>query len=139
MDEGSIDWVTLLVRFAGKCKECESPIPSGSYALWSKKLRAIKHLECRDVRALHKNKDDTSALIEESGTPLTTSNCFICGTRFHLYRSTLEPDYYRSDHSLESICDGCFTDPNVYYNYQQQFLRKVGRFRQRLKSKYPSG
>ena len=68
MDEGSFGWVALLVRFAGKCKECGGPIPSGNYALWSKTLRAIKHLDCRDVRALHKNKDDKSALIEETGT-----------------------------------------------------------------------
>ncbi len=135
MDEGSFGWVALLVRFAGKCKECGGPIPSGNYALWSKTLRAIKHLDCRDVRAMHKNKDDKSALIEETGTAATPSNCFICGVRFHLYRSSLEPDYYRSDHSLESICDECFAEPEVYYNYQQQFLRRVGRFRQRLKSK----
>lgn len=138
MDEGSFGWVALLVRFAGKCKECGGPIPSGNYALWSKKLRAIKHLDCRDVRALHKNKDDKSALIEETGTAVTPSNCFICGVRFHLYRSSLESDYYRSDHSLESICDECFAEPDVYYNYQQQFLKRVGRFRQRLKSKHPS-
>ena len=71
------------------------PHLSGNYALWSKTLRAIKHLDCRDVRALHKNKDDKSALIEETGTAVTPSNCFICGARFNLYRSSLEPDYYR--------------------------------------------
>ena len=52
MDEGSFGWVALLVRFAGKCKECGGPIPSGNYALWSKTLRAIKHLDCRDVESV---------------------------------------------------------------------------------------
>ena len=62
------DWIKLLVKFKGKCIECQKQISAGEYALWSKSSKKIKHLECNT-----NNKNINIKSIEK--TPETVLCC----------------------------------------------------------------
>ena len=47
MNQRPSDWIMLMVKYKGKCKECGKENSFGEYALWSKASKTIKHI--RDV------------------------------------------------------------------------------------------
>jgi hypothetical protein len=59
------DWLDITIKFRGKCCECGKEIASGQ-ALWSKSIKAVKHLNCpsRNVN----NKAIASMSLEEYAT-----------------------------------------------------------------------
>jgi hypothetical protein len=134
MKEKPSEWIRLLIKYKGICKECKREIPSGEYALWSRSSKAVKHMKC----AIGRESKLLSNSIFSSTVQTIQVPCFICG------RSTaceeqqpFEAHLERTSLSQICICDSCMTDPDAYENYQQQFAKKLQGIR-RLKSKLSS-
>lgn len=113
MSENS-DWIRLLVKYKGKCSECSKEIPAGEYALWSRKSKAIKHIQCESL--------DTSKAKKRESTDL---DCFICGKTAGCTECSFEAECNIAVISQACICNNCMNEKNAYSNYQQAFLEKM--------------
>ena len=111
------DWIKLLVKFKGKCIECQKQISAGEYALWSKSSKKIKHLECNT-----NNKNINIKSIEK--TPETVLCCSLCDKAVE----NLSSDYLLNDSNQResiSICETCLENPNSYLKYQEIIHQKI--------------
>ncbi|HET8793548.1 MAG TPA: hypothetical protein VFM31_07125 [Nitrososphaeraceae archaeon] len=111
------DWIKLLVKFKGKCIECQKQISAGEYALWSKSSKKIKHLECNT-----NNKNINIKSIEK--TPETVLCCSLCDKAVE----NLSSDYLLNDSNQResiAICETCLENPNSYLKYQEIIHQKI--------------
>jgi hypothetical protein len=111
MNEQPSDWIKLMVKYKGKCKECGKEISFGEYALWSKASKTIKHIRCN--------------MQDKSESSITILSCFICGGPAGCVNCIYEPNCDRTTVSQACICIDCFKSPNAYENYQQQFITNL--------------
>jgi hypothetical protein len=133
MKEKPSEWIRLLIKYKGICKECKREIPSGEYALWSRSSKAVKHMKC----AIGRESKLLSNSIFSSTIQTIQVPCFICGRSTACEEQPFEAHLERTSLSQICICDSCMTDPDAYENYQQQFAKKLQGIR-RLKSKLSS-
>ena len=133
MKEKPSEWIRLLIKYKGICKECKREIPSGEYALWSRSSKAVKHMKC----AIERESKLLSNSIFSSTVQTIHVPCFICGRSTACEEQPFEAHLERTSLSQICICDSCMIDPDAYENYQQQFAKKLQGIR-RLKSKLSS-
>ena len=111
------DWIKLLVKFKGKCIECQKQISAGEYALWSKSSKKIKHLQC--------NTNDKNINIKSiENTPEKVLHCSLCEKAVE----NLPSDYLLKDSNqkeLIAICETCLENPNSYLKYQEIIHEKI--------------
>jgi hypothetical protein len=138
--KGGTDWITLLVKYRGRCKECGRDINVGEYALWSRSSKAIKHPDCQESseKSLEKSRPGAREGVEEElkedGLQNESENeselefeCFICGRKESTHsNSGMSGLHYSmaSEHSL-FICSLCVADPDAYRKYKAAFLEKL--------------
>jgi hypothetical protein len=123
MSAKSDDWIRLLIKFRGKCRECGKDVAPGDYAFWSRSLKSIKHIQCD-------NGDKQQDSLKENA-PLRASKkaedqvCFICGdvARYgEIYKKFQQFDY---DTSQNCVCGRCLADPESFENYKREFRKKI--------------
>ena len=107
-------WIKLLAKYKGKCAVCGKEIPAGEYALWSRASKAIKHVKCETIE-----EPATAAVADEL-------KCFICGKGAGCASCVFEADCNRAA-AETCICEQCFSEKDVYQNYQQVFLAKMAK------------
>ncbi|GEM_PF-80738 len=134
--KGGTDWITLLVKYRGRCKECGRDINVGEYALWSRSSKAIKHLDCQESseKSLEKSRPRAREGVEEEPKEDGLQNeselefeCFICGRKESTHSSPAMSGLHyskASEHSL-FICSRCVADPDAYRKYKAAFLEKL--------------
>lgn len=105
-------WIKLLVKYKGKCAVCGKEIPSGEYALWSRASKTIKHMKCETMQA-----EPAVAVADEL-------KCFICGKATGCASCVFEADCNRAA-AEACLCEQCFSEKDVYQNYQQAFVAKM--------------
>jgi hypothetical protein len=113
------DWIKLLVKFKGKCIECQKQISAGEYALWSKSSKKIKHLECNTN---DKNINNNIKSIEK--TPEQVLHCSLCEKAVE----NLSSDYLLDNSNQKepiAICETCLENPNSYLKYQEILHEKI--------------
>jgi hypothetical protein len=110
------DWISIIVKFKGKCVECGKEIPQGERVLWSKSGKAIKHIKCESP-APEKKREKMSVVPE--------LDCFICGRPAGCAECGFEADCDRKAVSQACICSRCLEDKQAYQNYQQAFIEKA--------------
>jgi hypothetical protein len=133
MKEKPSEWIRLLMKYKGICKECRREIPSGEYALWSRSSKAVKHIKC----AIGRESKLSSNSIFSSTVQTIQVPCFICGRSTVCEEQPFDAYVGRTSLSQVCICDSCMIEPDAYENYQQQFLKRLQEIR-RLKSKLSS-
>ena|ERR687885_775709 len=133
MKEKPSEWIRLLMKYKGICKECRREIPSGEYALWSRSSKAVKHIKC----AIGRESKLSSNSIFSSTVQTIQVPCFICGRSTVCEEQPFDAYAGRTSLSQVCICDSCMIEPDAYENYQQQFLKRLQEIR-RLKSKLSS-
>ena len=117
------DWIRLLVKFKGKCSICYNIINPGEYALWSKRLKQIKHTNCSDNASNNTIYGETSANLV----------CFLCGNSSSLSNNFINNLLFDRDKDAIFICKSCLDDPTSFERYQNLMLEKLNRTA-RLKS-----
>jgi hypothetical protein len=115
------DWIRLLVKFRGKCVECNKEIPAGEYALWSKSSKVIKHEKCEAQKTDREELPDVPEL-----------DCFICGRPAECAQCGFEAECDRQTVSQACICNQCLEDKKAYENYQQAFVEKARKSKVKL-------
>jgi hypothetical protein len=145
------DWFQITIKFRGKCFECGKEITSGQQALWSKSIKAIKHLEDCSIRNAADLVTSSSKDSEESIThkqeiqfirkqkkflQASISQCFICRKekpRDDKYDSN---DYDYEDNSQSYICQSCLEREDAFEAYSQAFLQKINKYLKRMNEVY---
>lgn len=139
MNNNVTDWISITLKFRGKCVECGNGISSGR-ALWSKSTKAIKHLDC----SIRKAEQGTSTGYERSRTngkefqpsrprrywKIIVPKCFICGKEEPVDD---EYDFDESDGFIHDkyqyyICRSCLQREDAFETYRQTFLQKIHRY-----------
>ena len=115
-----VEWIKLLVKFKGKCQNCDNPISPGEYALWSKSSKKIKHLECKT------NNNNKIAKEQSKQYSVLHLECFLCNTvediAIYLFKDFL---YHESQKDSIFLCRSCLENPNSYLRYQEIMYEKV--------------
>lgn len=107
------DWIRLLVKYKGKCAQCDKEIPAGEYALWSRASKAIKHVKCE------------SSEKKEKMPEVLVLDCFVCGKSAGCAECGFKADCDRHVVSQACICSQCLEDQHAYQNYQKAFIEKA--------------
>jgi hypothetical protein len=144
------DWFPITIKFRGKCFECGKEIASGQEALWSKSVKAIKHLE--DCSVINAADQQTSVTKEHQGDYVTHKQeekqltrrpkrflqttlpkCFICGKQRSGVNEYDPNEYgdYEEDGSESYICQSCLQREDAFEAYQQSFLEKINKYLKR--------
>jgi hypothetical protein len=137
------DWLTITIKFKGKCIECKREIRSGEQALWSKSTKAIKHLDCsissadqvtsnKDEEESVTHKQEKQSVIHKQNRFLqtTVAKCFICGKKKTRDDENIS-DYDYRGREIESnsyICQSCLQSEDAFQAYQNAFLQKINRY-----------
>ena len=112
------DWIRLAVRFKGKCATCGKEIPTGEIALWSRKDKAIKHVECSSEEGAE----------AKPSAPEPELDCFVCGKTAGCVQCSFADDCDRATVSHSCICPSCLErDAAGSDQYQKKFIERLGR------------
>jgi hypothetical protein len=141
------DWLTITIKFRGKCIECNKEIRSGEQALWSKSTKSIKHLDCsissadqvtanKDEEESVTHKQEKQSVIRKQNRYLqtTVAKCFICGNNKTRDDENISDYDYYNDYrggEIEShsyICQSCLQSEDAFQAYQNAFLQKINRY-----------
>ena len=126
------DWIRLLVKYKGECKECGREISAGEYALWSRTSRAIQHEKCNLESTLVDRERNSDSNRGSSETVEVELSCFVCGQEESIFRvgelnrsASGFRDRTGRDISSSDVhfCKNCISNPNAYENYQEAFLK----------------